>query len=423
MTPSVTPKFTSWLLLSSIAAFAGLLLARPELVVMAGPLVVVLLLGTYLGKPSDLSVTFELDRARCIEGDPLEATITLQSQGGIDELEVGLLLPFGFRLQTGGLRWVVSVSPGEARVIRVPLLATRWGAHSIGFVGLRAFGPGRFVQYEVARDLQQVVRIYPDVEAIRTALAPPRTQVFAGNYVSTTRGEGIEFADVRRFSHGDPVRRVNWRVTSRRNELHVNLFSPERNADVLLFLDSFSDVGPPGMSSLDLTIRGAANLARHYLAHRDRVGLVNFGGMLNWLTASMGRDQLYRIVEHLLDVRTLLSHAWKDLEVLPRRTLPPLALVIALSPLIDQRAVKGIKDLHARRFPVVIVDTLPEHAVEASRGFEKQVAYRAWRLKREGLRFDLAASGMPVVQWTGEGPLEAALAAAPRLFRGAPLPR
>lgn len=422
MTPSVTPKFAAWLGVAGAAVFAGLVFGRPELVALAAPLTVVLLLGARLSEGPELSAAFSVEKTRCIEGDEIEAVITLESSRGVDELEVGLVLPFGFKLASGGLRWLVTVAPREPRVIRVPLRVTRWGAHPIGFLALRAFGPGRFVQYEGSRDLQQVVRVYPSVEVIRRAVRPPRTQVFAGNYVSKAAGEGIEFTGVRRFSHGDPVRRVNWRVTSRRNELHVNLFSPERNADVLLFLDSFSDVGPPGTSSLDLTIRGAADLARHYLAHRDRVGLVNFGGILNWLTASMGQPQLYRIVEHLLDVRSLLSYAWKDLDVLPRRTLPPLALVIALSPLIDERAVKAMADLHARRFPLLIVDTLPEHAFEPLKGFEKEVAYRAWKLKREGLRFELAASGMPVVQWTGDRPLEAALADAPQPLAGMPRP-
>lgn len=197
-----------------------------------------------------------MDKTRCIEGDALEVSISLESQRAVDELEVGLVLPFGFQLMTGGLRWLVPVVPEEPTVIRVPVRATRWGVHKIGLVALRGFGPYRLVQYERAHDLRQAIRAYPAMEFIRTGPVPPRTQVFAGPYLSRNAGEGIEFADVRRFAPGDLVRRVNWGITSRRNELHVNLFTPERNADILLFIDSFSDVGPCGASSLDLSIRG-----------------------------------------------------------------------------------------------------------------------------------------------------------------------
>lgn len=51
MTPAVTPKFTAWLTLASTALFAGLVLGRPELVAIAAPLLVVLLVGTRLSEP------------------------------------------------------------------------------------------------------------------------------------------------------------------------------------------------------------------------------------------------------------------------------------------------------------------------------------------------------------------------------------
>ena len=40
---------------------------------------------------------------------------------------------------------------------------------------------------------------------------------------------------------GDPLKRVNWRASARRNELWVNESHPERNTDVILFVDSFAE--------------------------------------------------------------------------------------------------------------------------------------------------------------------------------------
>ena len=76
------------------------------------------------------------------------------------------------------------------------------------------------------------------------------------------------------------MRRINWRITARRSQLYVTEAHPERNTDVVLFLDSFSDLRLTGTSSLDLAVRGAASIAEHYLARRDRVGLIGFGGTL-----------------------------------------------------------------------------------------------------------------------------------------------
>ena len=63
-----------------------------------------------------------------------------------------------------------------------------------------------------------------------------------------------------------------------------------------------------------------------------------------------GLVQLYRIVDALLDTEIVLSYYWKEIDVIPRRTLPPNALVIALSPLLDPRSVGALLDLRARGF-------------------------------------------------------------------------
>jgi uncharacterized protein (DUF58 family) len=41
--------------------------------------------------------------------------------------------------------------------------------------------------------------------------------VFTGNQVARTKGEGIEFADLRHYEYGDALRRINWRASARRN--------------------------------------------------------------------------------------------------------------------------------------------------------------------------------------------------------------
>ena len=72
------------------------------------------------------------------------------------------------------------------------------------------------------------------------------TQPFAGNQVARQKGEGLEFADLREFAAGDRVRSINWRASARRNVLVVNERHPERNADVILFLDTFADARAGG---------------------------------------------------------------------------------------------------------------------------------------------------------------------------------
>ena len=206
----------------------------------------------------------------------------------------------------------------------------------------------------------------------------------------------MEFADLRLFAPGDRVRSINWRASARRDELVVNERHPERNADVILFLDTFADARAGGRSTLDLAVRATATLAARYLERRDRVGLVSFGGVLRWLTPGMGSTQRYRIVDALLESEIVFNYAWKDVSVIPSRVLPPQALVVAVTPLLDDRAVEALADLRARRYDLAIVEVSPIGFTEPGESEADQLAHRLWVLRRDEIRARYERLGVAV---------------------------
>jgi uncharacterized protein (DUF58 family) len=253
------------------------------------------------------------------------------------------------------------------------------------------------------------LKVYPREDALRELVRPRDTQVYAGDEVARRRSEGIEFADLRPFVFGDPLRHVNWRASARRGQLWVNERHPERNADVVLFLDTFAEARRGAAGTLDLAVNAAATLAAHYSRRRDRVGLVSFGGVLRWLQPGMGQTQLYRLVDALLDTEIWLNYAWKDIDVVPTRTLPPQALVIALTPLLDERTVSALLDLRARGFDLAVVETSPLPFTDPGSTEEERLAFRLWKLRREALRGRYHAAGVAVVEWREDEPLEQAI--------------
>jgi uncharacterized protein (DUF58 family) len=156
-------------------------------------------------------------------------------------------------------------------------------------------------------------------------------------------------------------------------------------------------------------VRAAATLTERYLLEKDRVGLVNFGGILNWLRPGTGLVQRYRIVEALLNTEITLSYAWKEIDVLPRGTLPPKALVLALTPLLDDRAIGALLDLRARGFDLVIVEVSPLPYAETPPGELGELAFRLWKLRRDGRRLQYERAGAPVVEWREGEPLTSVL--------------
>jgi uncharacterized protein (DUF58 family) len=158
-----------------------------------------------------------------------------------------------------------------------------------------------------------------------------------------------------------------------------------------------------------MAVRATATLAKPYLQQRDRVGLLSFGGSLRWLLPNMGVRQGYRIVDALLDTNTFLSYAWKAIDLIPPRTLPPKALVIAVSPLLDPRTIQALLDLRGRGFDLAVLEVSPVAFVAADRGDEASLAFQLWRLHREVLRAKFRKMGVPVAVWTSGQPLAAAL--------------
>ncbi len=301
------------------------------------------------------------------------------------------------------------LAPGEPRTLAVPIRCERWGAFAVGPLLVRARDRLGFHSWEAQLGGRSPLRVYPSVETLHALLPPLETQVFIGNQVSRTKGDGIEFADVREWEPGDRVRRVNWRASARRGGLWVNEQHPERNTDVVLFLDTFADVRSAGRGTLDLTVRAATSLAHRYLQRKDRVGLVSFGGYLSWLLPASGTHQLYRIVDSLLQMDIVLSFAAKGVDILPPRTLPPKALVLALTPLLDPRSAAALLDLRARGFDLVVDRGLSVPFVEPGKGELAQLSYRLWRLSRESLRARYEQAGVPVVEWLDGVPLNVPL--------------
>lgn len=413
MIRTATDELYGAVAIATVSLFGAILLGRVELVAVGAPFILALVTGLAAWRDPDIAVGVSCERDRCLEGESLGVTVTLTADEDVDEVYVALRLPPGFRDPRGTARRVVSLEAGRDRVLEVGLEAERWGVYRVGTVGLRVVGRGGFVRSEKVRDVSRPVKVFPAVEKLRRGLRPPHTGIFSGNYPSRASGDGIEFAQVRPFERGDRVRSVNWRVTSRRGELHVNVFHPERDADVVVFLDSFGDFGPEECGSLEVAVRGACGVARHFLQQRDRVGIVSFGGIVRWLRTGMGNTQVVRAVDVLLESRALFSYAWKDIELLPRGVLPPGALVLAFSPLVDRRAVGALLDIHGRGFPMVVVDTLDEAGIPPAGGAEGELAHRVWRLRRSVLRADLATSGVPVVVWDGRGSLDGLLSSIP----------
>jgi uncharacterized protein (DUF58 family) len=394
------------LLTLSLAGVAVAMLAgRPEFVGVAAPALLLLAAGRTQPRPARIIVRVRLSAARALEGEAVALEVQAEGHG---ERRVHWMLYPGAEINPGA---DLAAEGAQARFTLVP---ERWGRRRIGTLGVVVHDRWRLAEGHLSVTLP-VLDCYPGPTEQRTTVVLRRLPNRVGEHPARTPGMGIEFFGVREYLPGDRQRSINWPASTRRGRLQVNTFATERSQDVVLLADATSDVGEPGSSAVDLALRGAAAAARAYLEGRDRVGVITYQwGGVSWLPPRLGRRQLDRIIVSMMTGRLLASTAgWirgASSGRLPRAALPPGALIVVFSPLLDQRFVESLRNIRERGFTMLVVDVLNAEP-PVRRRIEDRMARQIWQMEREAIRFSLSQLGVPVVQWDGAASLDLPLAA------------
>lgn len=390
---------------AAVALAAAVALGRAELLVVAAPLLW-WLASAARTLPETVIATTALDSVRCTEGDDVVLTVEFRSDTAVDLLSAAVTLPAGMTVHDGPPLPTCGVA---SRELRWHLRPAQWGRWSVGAVVLRIRAAGGLLESYVTCLVVELA-VLPLPAAVGTGPLPAPLPRRTGDHPARAPGEGTEFEGLRPYQPGDRPRQVNWAASARRRALFVTTRQDERSFDLVLLIDAFARVGPTGNDSLDLSVRGATGLARAHLRLGERVGVVAVGGLLRGLAPGVGGHQLQRIAEAVLDVRLNDSYVDPDVSRLPRTVLPPGALAVLFSPLLDDRARLTALDLRRRGHPVVIVDVLCDRPHLDRRDRLGELVLRLWRLDREADRFGLGRWGVPVLSWDGTEPLDAVLA-------------
>jgi uncharacterized protein (DUF58 family) len=389
--------------LAVAALLMALLTRNPALAGVAGP--PLLLLSAFFpgrfrggGRPGQLNIRVGLTSTRMYEGEPVAVDVSVAD----DEHDARWEFEPGKGIDPGS---AITVNGATARfTFEVP----RWGKREVGRVSLSLHDRWRLTEGRLTFTLPSV-HCYPSPAVQRTEVVLSRLPNRLGEHRARVAGDGTEFNGIREFVPGDRQRAINWPATTRLGRLQVNTFAAERSQDVVLLVDATSDVGAPGMSALDLGLRGTAGAARAYLNGRDRVGVITYQwGGAHWLAPSLGRRQVYKIIDVLLASDTGYARG-AVFSRLPRAALPPGSLVVAFSPLLDGRFVEALRDMRERGFSLIVVDVLNAEP-PARRRSADVAARRIWLMEQEAIRFSLRELGVPVVHWDGVTPLDLPLA-------------
>jgi uncharacterized protein (DUF58 family) len=279
-----------------------------------------------------------------------------------------------------GSRGSQVLSSIEARESRTYLVRTRLMERGVFPLGQTVLASGDLF------GLFPVSRVYPAEESLLVYPMMVDVHAFPSPQGWLSGGEALRrrthqitanASGVRDYAPGDPLNRIHWLSTARRNRLIVKEFELDPLAEVWIFVDASRYVHtalpyktldlderemwrpsvkiplPPSTEEYSVSI--AASLARFFLQRGRAVGLVYAGRYFSVLSAERGGRQLGKILETLALLRAdgmMPVQALVDAEV---RSLPRGSTVIMITPSTGNEVVVSAELLSRRGMRPVAV--------------------------------------------------------------------
>ena len=177
--------------------------------------------------------------------------------------------------------------------------------------------------------------------------------LFGGEYLSTFKGRGMTFSEVRKYEFGDDIRSIDWNVTARYNSPFIKIFEEERELTVMLLVDvSGSEVfATKNKLKKEIITEIAATLAFSALKNNDKVGAILFSDKVElFIPPNKGKSHILRIIRELIEftpnsIKTNIDSSLKFL----LNVIQKKAIVFLLSDFIDQNYDKSLK-LASKKF-------------------------------------------------------------------------
>jgi uncharacterized protein (DUF58 family) len=126
--------------------------------------------------------------------------------------------------------------------------------------------------------------------------------IFAGEYHSAFRGQGMTFSEFREYEPGDDIRAISWPLTARMGKPFLKKFEEEREMTLMLVVDvsGSGDFGSGAYLKGEVIAHLAALLSFSAAKNSDPIGLLMFSDQVeHFVPPKKGRSQVYRLLRDL----------------------------------------------------------------------------------------------------------------------------
>lgn len=211
--------------------------------------------------------------SKVVEGDILHIETEIKNRGFFPLFNLVIEDKLSPALPQEGNKWILSEYLGTGSFIRLEYscICHQRGKYRIGPFAVYFFDPFNLLFLKKVYYIYSELYVYPKTFNIHEFF-PLTKGILPWFGIDTTRvsGDEDEFFGVREYKEGDPLKKIHWISTARKNKLMVKEFQRLSffRATIIFNLEKDKNFGEGKESVSEYTIKIAASLAR-YLTERD----------------------------------------------------------------------------------------------------------------------------------------------------------
>lgn len=253
--------------------------------------------------------------------------------------------PVGFRLYEGfpvemqerSKAYIGLVLPQKTKEFEYTFTPKTRGEFEFRDVFLLMSSVFNLISRRIELKATQKIHVYPSVLQLKKyeLLVFQQQKVSVGIKKIRRLGNNSEFEQIKNYVQGDEIKKINWKATSRTNNLMVNQYQEEKSQQIYCVIDKSRTMQMEfeGLSVLDYAINSTLVLSNITLKNGDKTGLITFSDKMGTqLAAEKSGGQMRRIMEELYAQRTQFKEPnYELLYQSLRRTVKTRSLIILFS--------------------------------------------------------------------------------------------
>jgi len=200
------------------------------------------------------------------------------------------------------------LQPEKLQVLQYQVRAQQRGDVCFPRVQARLQSPLRLWWRNILLPVVNYCKVYPNFTAVSQydLLAMENRLGLLGVKKQPRRGDGQDFFQLRDYRHGDTLRQIDWKTTSRMRKLISREYQEERNQDIVFLLDCSHRMGTQDgeQSHFDHSLDAIMLLTHIAQRQGDEVGVATFGHRSErWLPPVGGQRGLNQIMQCVYDLQ------------------------------------------------------------------------------------------------------------------------